>query len=533
MQSEPHLLAIDHGTSGMKTCLISTAGRVADFAFEPTPIRFLPGGGAEQDPEDWWKTLVSTCRKVISGGTVPPDRIAGICISSTFSSTVAVDPEGNALGPCLTWMDSRGAPYVKRVVAGFPCIQGYGIRKLLKWIPRTAGCPSLTGKDDAAHVLFWKHERPDVYRRAHMFLPSKDYLNLRLTGRFAASYDSMHLFWVTDCRDINRIRYDKELVGLLGIDPEKLPPLKASTEILGPLSKKAADEIGLDPRVLVVVGSPDHQSACIGSGAVRDFEAHLYIGTSSWVECMVPFKKTDILHAIASFPTAIPGKYQCVNEQDLAGGCLTFLAENLLKNDRRLDPSPPDGLRANVYETLDAIAASVAPGSDRVIFTPWLNGERTPVDDGSLRGGFHNLSKTTTVDHLVRAVLEGVAYNTRWSLRYVEKFVGRKLDPIHAIGGGARSGLWCQILADVLDREIRQVREPWQANARGAAWVGAVGLGLMSFEDIPGLVSFERSYRPKPENRSLYDELFRCFLDIHRKNKIVYRRLNPAAYSSP
>lgn len=527
MQKEPHILAIDHGTSGMKTCLISTAGRVADFAFEPTPIRFLPSGGAEQDPEDWWKALVNTCRKVLASGSVPPDGIAGICISSTFSSTVAVDREGNALAPCLTWMDSRGAPYVKRVVTGFPAIQGYGLCKLLQWIRRTAGCPSLTGKDDAAHVLFWKHERPEVYRKAHMFLPSKDYLNLRLTGRFAASYDSMHLFWVTDCRDINRIRYDKDLLRLLDIDSEKLPPLKASTDILGTLTEKAAMEIGLNPQVRVVLGSPDHQSACIGSGAVRDYEAHLYIGTSSWVECMVPFKKTDILHAIASFPTAIPGKYQCVNEQDLAGGCLTFLAENLLRNDRRLEPREPKGRPAKVYEILDSIAAGVAPGSERVIFTPWLNGERTPVDDGSLRGGFHNLSKTTTVDHLVRAVLEGVAYNTRWSLGHVERFVGRRLDPIHAIGGGARSDLWCRILADVLDREILQVREPWQANARGAAWIGAVGLGLMSFEDIPGLVSIERAYRPTAENRALYDELFRRFLDIHRKNRSIYRRLNP------
>jgi len=138
------------------------------------------------------------------------------------------------------------------------------------------------------------------------------------------------------------------------------------------------------------------------------------------------------------------------------------------------------------------------------------------------------MSKTTNMDHIVRAVMEGVAYNTRWSLEYVERFVKRKMNPFNIIGGGAKSAIWCQIFADVLDREIRQVRDPMQANARGAAFIASVGLGCISFEDIPDLVSCENTHFPNPENRKIYDELYGEFLQIHKKNKSIYERLNRA-----
>ncbi len=523
MKKKKYILAIDHGTSGIKTAIVSVQGEVMDFEFEKTPIYFLPEGGAEQDPADWWNAVLGTSEKVVNRGSVQAEEIVAVCVSSTFSSTVAVDREGNHLMNSLTWMDSRGAPYVKRVMKGLPSFEGYGILNLLRWIPKTAGCPTLSGKDDIAHVLLTKHAFPDVYGKTYMFLPSKDYLNLKLTGRFAASYDSMHLFWVTDTRDVDNIRYDEKLIRRLDIDRDKLPPLKGATDVLGTLSGDVADRIGLSRGVKVVMGSPDHQAACIGSGAVRDYEGHIYIGTSSWVQCVIPFKKTDPLHSIASFPTAIPGKYQSVNEQDIAGGCLDFLIENVLyyKN-RLLSGRPPK----NPYKYLDEISAQVPAGSHKLIFTPWLNGERTPVDDSTVRAGLYNISKTTTQDHMVRAFLEGVAYNTRWSLKYVERFVKRKMDPLNIVGGGAKSDTWCQIFADVLDREIRQVRNPMQANARGAAFIAAVGLGYISFDDIPDLTQIQKTYRPDPANRRTYDELFREFVQIYRCNKAIYKRLN-------
>jgi len=520
-----YILAIDHGTSGIKAAIVSVTGEVIDFEFEKTPIHFLPGGGAEQDPDDWWQALVAAAGRLVRRAAVDSRAISAVSVSSTFSTTVAVDKQGRHLINAITWMDSRGAPYVKKIVSGFPSIEGYGLGMLLRWIPKTGGGPTLSGKDDIAHVLLIQNAFPDIYAATDKFLPSKDYLNLRLTGECASSYDAMQLFWVSDIRDVFNIRYDPGLIRTLGIDPEKLPPMRGATDLLGTLKLNVAEQLGLQPDVAVVTGSPDHQTACIGSGAVADYAGHLYVGTSSWIQAVVPFKKTDLFHSIASFPTAIPGKFQSVNEQDLAGGCLDFLFNNLLFYDNALRAG---GRIEHPFAHVDAIAGNVAPGSDRLIFMPWLNGERTPVDDTALRGGFLNLSKTHTQDHLIRAVLEGVAFNTRWSLKYVEKFVGKRLEPIHFIGGGAQSDLWCQIFADVLDRTIRQVENPMQANARGAAFIAAVSLGHITFNDIPALTRFKNTYTPDPGNRKTYDRLFDAFVRIYKQNRKLFRKLNTA-----
>ncbi len=520
---QEHVLAIDHGTSGLKVALVTTLGRVVDFAFEPTPTLYLPGGGAEQDPEDWWQAFLVAAGRLLAKGTVPAESVVAVSVSSTFSSTVAVDRNGNPLMNCLTWMDSRGAPHIHKLIGGFPSVTGYNLFKVLRWIRVTGGGPQLSGKDDLAHVILIQKEFPDLYDRTHKFLGSKDYLNLRLTGEVAASHDSIMLFWVTDTRDAHHIVYSDALIREAGIDRDKLPELKRSVDVIGTLRPEVADALGLGRDVRVAAGSPDHQAALVGSGAVRDFEGHVYIGTSSWIECIVPFKKTDMFHSIASLPSAIPGKYQCINEQDLAGGCLSFLLRNIIlhENEFFVGKEPADS-----YEKLNAMAGRVPPGSDNLIFTPWLNGERTPVDNTLLRAGLHNLSLRTTADHIARAVLEGVAYNTRWSLKYVERFIRRPMNELSFVGGGATSDLWCQIFADVLNRRVLRVRDPIQANGRGAAFIAAVALGRISFEDIPGLIEHERTFDPDPGRHDRYTELYQVFLEIYRRNRGIYRRLN-------
>jgi len=517
------ILAIDHGTSGLKTAIMSTRGELIDFEYAKTPIHFLAGGGAEQDPDDWWQALVKTSKALIARGIVPAQEIAAVCVSSTFSSTVAVDKQGQHLMNALTWMDSRGAPYIDKLMSGFPSVMGYNVFKMLDWIKRTGGGPALSGKDDIAHVLLVKHAFPEIYAATYKFLPSKDYLNLRLTGEFASSYDAMHLFWLTNVRNIHAPYYDDHLIRTSGIDAAKLPGMRRSIDLLGKLKAGVADEIGLRRDTKVFLGAADHQAALVGSGAVRDFEGHLYIGTSSWVQCPIPFRKTDALHSIASFPAAIPGKFQSVNEQDVAGGSLGYLVDNILYFKHRL---LKDDIPENPYKDLDELAANAPAGSNNLIFTPWFNGERTPVDDTCLRAGIYNISNTTTQDELVRALLEGVAYNTRWSLQYVEKFVGRRLNQLNIIGGGGKSDIWCQIFADVLDREIRQVKDPMQSNARGAAFLAAVGLGEITFDDIPGLMQFTGNFKPNPAHRKVYDKLFKEFVGIYRNNRAMYRRLN-------
>lgn len=508
------ILAIDLGTSAAKLALVSTRGEVLGGEEEPLELQLLPGGGAEQSPEQWWTAIVRGTRRLLARGLAPVEHIVGLNCSSQWSGTVAVDEAGQPLWPALLWMDSRGAPHVQRLAGGFPSLQGYSLLKALTWMRLTGGAPSLSGRDPVGHILFLRHEHPEVYRRAWKFLEPKDWLNLRLTGRCVASHDSITLHWVTDNRDLSRIAYDERLLRLSGLAREQLPELVPAASVLGPLQPAAASALGLGEQVQVVVGMPDALAAAVGSGAVRDYEPHLCVGTSSWLSCHVPFKRVDPIHNMASLPSALPDRYLLLNEQQSAGICLTYLKDILAEGDS--------------YHTLEQAAERVPPGSEGVIFMPWLNGERSPVDDRLVRGGFFNQSLRTTRGHLVRAVLEGVAFNARWLLTHVEQFLGRRLQAIRVIGGGVRSRLWCQILADVLDRPMQQVDEPVLANARGAAFQAAVALGHLRVEEIPALVPLARTWEPDPSRRRLYDELFPEFLNLYKCNKAIFARLNRA-----
>jgi len=520
---EQSILAIDLGTSAVKVAAVTLRGRILCGDVEPLELSLLPDGGAEQQPESWWRAIVLATRRLLASGAVRAEDIIGVNCSSQWSGTVAVDEAGSPVCPALIWMDSRGAQDVKRAVGGFLPIEGYGIRQLLTWIRLSGGVPSLSGKDPVGHILYLRRERPDVYRRTYKFLEPKDWLNLKLSGRCAASYDSITLHWVTDNRALDRVVYDDGLLKLAGLEREKLPDLVPASSVLGPLQAEAARELGLREDVQVVTGAPDILAATVGSGAVGDFEPHLCVGTSSWMCCHVPYKKTDVFHQMASLPSALPGRYLLVNEQESAGICLTFLKDNILYGQ-----GAPDGDSPDLYRVMEAQASGVPPGSDQLIFMPWLNGERSPVDDKSLRGGFFNQSLKTTRAHMVRAVMEGVAYNSRWLFTYVERFVGRKLPSLRIIGGGARSALWCQIHADVLGCAVQQVDEPVLANARGAAFQAAVALGRLTVEEIASLVPVAHTYQPDSKNAALYDELFREFVNLYKQNKAIFARLNRA-----
>ncbi len=188
-----------------------------------------------------------------------------------------------------------GARAVREKVRGALNIQGYSASKLARWVRKTGAIPSLSGKDPVGHIHFLRDQRPDVYRASAVFLEPVDYLNLRLTGLARASHDSITAHWVTDNRNINDIRYDDGLIDLAGLERAKLPDLVPTGSVLGGLSAQAAEELGLLAGTPVVAGTGDLHSAAVGSGAVGDFDAHLYIGTSSWISCHVPFKKTDAL----------------------------------------------------------------------------------------------------------------------------------------------------------------------------------------------------------------------------------------------
>jgi len=523
VSNKKHILAIDLGTSGPKVALFNMQGDLLVSAFEETPAQLLPHGGAEQAPSDWRDAIDRATRRVLAQSQIEAKTISAIGVTAQWSGTVAVDESGAALGNAILWMDSRGAPYIHQMAQGFPTVEGYGLGKILNWIRLTGGAPSNTGKDSIAHILYLKHERAEIYNNAYKFLEPVDYLGLALTGKFAASYNSITLHWVTDNRDIENVTYHDGLLKLVGIDRAKLPDLLPANAPLGTLQKEIARDWGLSEDTQVFVGSPDLHSAAVGSGAVKDYEPHLYIGTSSWLVCHVPFKKTDLFHNMASLPSGIPGRYLLTNEQESAGACLQYLRDQIFfPQDALTQTEKPQ----NVYALFDELAASVPAGSDNLIFMPWLYGERTPVDDHLARGGFFNVSLNSTRAHFIRAALEGVAYNARWLLSYVEQFTRRPAESIRMVGGGAQSDLWCQICADVLNRPIHQVANPLEVNVRGAALLAVAALGELRYDEIGSHVKIARTYTPNPQHRKTYDELFKVFVGLYEKNQKTFAKLN-------
>ena len=521
--TEPIILAVDLGTSGMKVALITVGGHVLGWETEPVRLILTPGGGAEQSPEEWWQAFLSAAGRLLKREQDAARNVIAVCCSTQGEGTIVVDKDGNAIGNAILWMDMRGAPYLRKQLHGLINISGAGISYILRFVRLTGGMPSMTGKDPAGHMLFLREALPEVYARAYKFLNVLDYLNLRLTGEFVASFDSILTSWVTDNRNPDDIRYDDSLIRTLGIDREKLPEIVPCTKVIGDLRRDVASTLGLSSNVKVVAGAIDNTAAAIGAGAVEDYVPHLYIGTSSWIAAHVPFKKTDIASNLASIPCAVPGRYLLTALQATAGGNLTFLRDNVIyhKDELLQEADVPD-----IFKVLDQIADRVPAGANGVIYTPWIWGERAPVEDRALRAGLYNLSLHNTREDIIRAFLEGIAFNTRWLVAPVEKFLGRNVDAIHIVGGGAQSGVWCQIFADVMNVEIKQVADPIYANARGAAWIAAVGLGEIKFGDIPKLVHFKHIYQPQSQNRTLYDEKFQIFQQIYKQMKGVYGRLN-------
>jgi xylulokinase len=519
---EPLVLAIDLGTGGPKVALVGVRGTIVGHTTEPTSLTLLPGGGAEQDPDDWWRAITTATRRVLAAHHDRAGDVAAVGVTSQWFGTVAVGADGRHVAPAVIWMDDRGARHVRRAVHGTLRIAGYDARRLRGWLQRTGGIPSLTGKDPVGHILFLREERPEVYDATAVFLEPVDWIGLRLTGRAVASGHSVVGHWATDNRDLDAIAYDDELIGWMGLDRGRLPEL-VPTGVIGEVTAAAARELGLPRPVPVVAGTADTGSAAIGSGAVADGHAHLYVGTSSWLSCHVPDKRTDLRGNITALPSGMPHRYWVATEQDAAGLCLTWLLDAVVYPDDELAAGQPP---EDPFGALDRVAACVAPGAGGVLFTPWLNGERTPVDDPTIRGGFHNLSVTTRRADMVRAVFEGVAHNTRWMHAAVEKFADQRFEVINFVGGGAQSDLWCQIHADVLDRPIRQMADPVLANVRGAAFAAAVALGHLRWEDVPGLVPAARTYEPDPSTRTTYDAGHRAFVALYRRTKGIHRSLN-------
>lgn len=514
-----YVLAIDLGTTGLKVGLLSVTGELRWATDVELTTTYLPGGGAEQDADEWWHLITEAARAGIASGAVDPQQIVAVSTTGQWASTVPVDAAGVPVGPCILWMDTRGGHHVRQRIGG--SVSGYKPSAIATWIRRTGGAPSTSGADPIGHMLHLARDRPDIARAARWYLEPVDYVSMRFTGEPIATPASMTGAWLTDNRALDRLAYDDTLLALAGVDGSKLPPLRPTATVIGAVRDDVADALGLPHGVQVVAGTPDLHSASVGAGTLADFETHLALSTTSWISCPVSFKKTDVVHQIASVPGAGPDGYLVADNHETAGACLQWLRDRIIAPDDALRHGPRPG-----FDELTDLAASAPPGSGGVIFTPWLMGERSPVDDKSARAGFHNVSITTDRAALVRAVLEGVAYNDRWLHEAVERFTKRRLDPIRVFGGGAQSDLWCQIHADVMDRTIERLADPLHTGLRGAALIAGIALGDVDRATARDHVPVDATFTPDPGARPTYDRLYREFPRLYKTQKDMFRRLN-------
>ncbi|MCP4753138.1 MAG: xylulose kinase [Proteobacteria bacterium] len=526
-QSSPeasvYVLVIDLGSSGIKGALVSDTGDVVARAFEQNDTQLFPKGGAEQDARLWWANVKKVAKEVIRESKVPPEKIEAVCCDSQYSVVVPIDEHGEPLMNAVHWLDQRGAPYNHEISKGFPSVQGYGLGKILKWIRLTGMAPMKSGLDSLGHILYIKNELPDIYKKTYKFVEPMDYLTARLTGRITASQHTVVMMMVASNREWGLREYNDQLMKLGGVDKEKFPELLPNGGVIGPLCPAVAEELGLSPSTRVISGIMDNQAASIGAGVVDDFDGLLIVATTLSLNGHVPFKKTDINTSIASVPSCLKDKYVLLCEQGLGGKCIEYYLKNFVypEDEFNLGSMPEDA-----YERLNRIAEEVPPGSDGILFLPWLNGAITPVQNPTARGGFFNLSLNSTRSQMTRSVMEGVAFCSRSALRPLEKFMGRKLDHLKFAGGGALSDVWSQIYADIMEIPIHQVADPVDATCRGAALNGLVVLGRLTLDQIPGLINVKRIYEPIASNRAVYRKMYSQFRAVFKNNRKVFAALN-------
>lgn len=471
MADAPLCLAVDLGTGGPKVGLVTLRGEVVDSQVHAVATLRGADGSATQDAVAWWELVVASTKDLLARHPGSPARVRAVAVTGQFASTVPVDANGVPTGPCLTWLDGRGGRHVRDRIGG-PFV-GYSAPKVAAFIRRTAGAPSPGGADPVGQMLFMLEEQPELIARTSYFMEPVDYLTMRFTGVASATHASRCASWLSDVRHLDRLNYDAKLLSLVGIPRDLLPPLVPFGSVVGPLSPAVATELGLPADVQVVTGMPDLHAAALASGT-QPGDLHLALSSTSWISCPTPKKRTDISHSIATVPGLGDGSYLVIDNQETGAKALEWLQGVLAAK----------GQRAS-FEELTAMAATSAPGSNGVVFTPWLNGERSPVENRFIRASFSNLSMTTTSGDLVRAVLEGVAANSRWLLGYVERFAGGATSEVlRLLGGGASSTLWCQIVADATGRPVERLPGPLTAQLAGAASLAAVALGEMTLADV-------------------------------------------------
>lgn len=515
-----YILAHDLGTTGNKAAIFDINLNLIADAEEKYPISYPKPGWAEQDANDFWNSVIKNTQKLMQNKSVNTENIIALVFDCQMNCTVSIDTEGTPLMNCISWLDTRAAKITNKFRKGLIKISGFGLRNLLMFIKITGGAPGTNGKDPISHILWIKENEPEIYDKTHKFLSVKDFVIYKCTKNAVTSRDLGNTSWLMDSNP-GQFNWSPSILEKLKIDSRKLPEIKTSVEIAGNLTSSAAKELGLTAGLPIFVGSGDLTSAAIGSGAILDNEMIVNLGTSDWIAAHTSDRLKDLLHYTGSICSA-QDNYLCISKQETGGACFDWIVNQLFKNE--LENTNKN--MSELYQQIDSLVEKGKVGANNLIFTPWLFGERSPLNDPDVRGGFYNLGLYHQRNDLLRAVYEGVGYNIKWGLEIVEKLVG-KSNSIHFIGGGAKSKVWGQILADILDRKINQIAEPSLAAVKGATIMAMVGLGVLkSFKDAIPLIKIENSFQPTSQNRIVYEKLYKQFLKIYKRNKKMFKTLN-------
>ena len=510
-RSEPLLLAHDLGTSGNKATLVTPDGRILAAASAPYETSYLRPGWAEQDPRHWWEAVVASTRALLDSAArrrqsrdLLADRIAAVGISGQMMGCVALDAGGGPVRPAMIHSDIRAEPQVRSLARALGEAAFYEItgNRLDPHYP-------------VAKIAWLRAAEPDHYRSARWFAQAKDFVNFRLTGALGLTDASDAS--LTGLYDLERREWSTPILEAVGLEPERLPAVRASSQIIGEISTEAAQATGLREGVPVVAGGGDGACATVGAGVTAPGQAYLYLGSTAWISAVTDRRAPDPARRLFYLQDLDPRWLNVLGTVQNAGSAHTWAMEQI--------GVPARSSRA-AHREYETTAAAVPPGSDGLLFLPYLMGERAPIWDPAARGVFHGLTLSHTRAHMLRAVLEGIAFALRSVLDVIEEAEVR-VETVVAIGGGVRSPLWRQILADVFERPLLIPDQLENATAMGAAAAAAVGVGLRSsYAECARWVPIAQTVEPAPGRAAVYRESYRRYQKLYPALRETFPRID-------
>jgi xylulokinase len=498
-----YLLGHDVGTSGDKAVLITTDGQLVASDVEPYPTHYPKPLHAEQDPDEMWRAVGATTKRLLDQTGIQPKDVLALSFSSQMVNAILLDHEAQPLRPAISWLDGRAVEEADMVMRK---LGGPKIFALLVGV-------AITGKDLLPKYLWLERNEPDLYTKASHIVDVSGYLLYRATGRMVYERSTAS---VTGFLNLKNKTWDTTLMRFFGINKAKFPELVSSHERVGGLTKEASSTLNLLEGTPVIAGAGDAMAVAVGSGAVLEGEGHLCLGTSGFVGIVTSKRKTG-KQGIATIQSADLGKLLLIGETETCGECLKWAARELYQ----MEPGP------QAYAYMDQIVAGTEPGSGGLIFAPWMYGERSPVADECVRASFINLGANHSRVQMTRAIYEGVAYNLTWILETLEKRFGFRPNPIRVLGGGAKGLPWLQMISDISGRTLETVPYPRETAAVGAALLAAVGMGIYpSIEALKDVVPTGEIVEPAPDPPQVYNELYQAFKLVYPSLSKIYHTLN-------